>query len=507
LKIKPVALVILDGYGYRKETDYNAIANAKKPTLDFLFETYPHTLLEASGTSVGLLPGNIGNSEVGHLTIGAGRLIKQPISIIHEAIENGTFFKNPKLCNTLQQLPATKKLHIIGLLSDGGVHSDIEHIWAYLKAARNAGIKNIVIHPILDGRDVAPQSATLYLNKLQQYLTRHGGTIGSIHGRFYAMDRDNNWERTAQSYHALTQAEPIKFHDWQDALAHYYAQGITDEFVPPTQLTHEGIIQNGDGIIFFNFRPERARQLTACFIDGKITQFQHTSPNLTFFITPVDYGLCAHTTILFESEPIINTLKDVLSAADKTIFSIAETEKYAHVTYFFNGGKEDPVAHEDRALIPSIHTKNYVHHPEMSAQEITDAVLESLKNNPHDFYLINYANADMVGHSGDFQATIKAIECLDKQIKQLYDSIINTYDGTLYITADHGNAEEKWDYQTKQVRTAHTTNKVPFLMIKRSLEQSPMLLSLHTLADIAPFILQQMAITIPAEMYRKISTK
>ena len=498
--IKPVALVILDGYGYRNQTEYNAIAHARKPCIDALFHTYPHTLLEASGTAVGLLPGTIGNSEVGHLTIGAGRIIPQPATLIHNALCDGSFFTNQLLQATLHSLPKTKKLHIIGLLSDAGVHSHMDHLFAFIKASHNAGIEHIIIHPFLDGRDVAPQSAALYLNKLQQYLTIHGGIIGSIHGRFYSMDRDNNWERTEQSYHVLTEPEPIRFHDWQAVLDYYYAHEITDEFIPPTQLTHDGIITDGDGIIFFNFRPDRARQLTTCFIDPTFGAFERTQLNLAFVITPTDYGLSLHTTVLFKSQPITNTLKEVLSCAGKTIFTIAETEKYAHVTYFFNGGKEQPLPHEDRMLIQSICVKNYVEHPKMSAQKITDAVLKSLKTNPCDFYLINYANADMVGHSGNFQATIKAIECLDKQIKQLFEAIVIKMNGTLYITADHGNAEEKWDYQAHQVRTAHTTNMVPFLVVKQGFEHRHFQLPLRSLADITPFILSNMGLPIPHEM-------
>lgn len=498
--IKPVALVILDGFGYRKETDYNAIAQAQTPTIDTLLRTYPHTLLEASGTAVGLLPGYIGNSEVGHLTIGAGRHIVQPATMIHDAIKDNSFFTNPRLEETLQKLPKTKKLHMIGLLSDGGVHSHIDQLRAYMKETHNTGIKNIIVHPFLDGRDVAPQSAAFYLNKLQHYTEEYGGIIGSIHGRFYAMDRDNNWERIAQSYYALTQPEPIRFHDWQTALNYYYAHELTDEFIPPTQLTHDGIITDGDGTIFFNFRPDRARELTQSFIDPTFKAFKRPYLKLTFFITPTDYGCGRHTTVLFYQKPITNTLKEVLSQAGKTIFTIAETEKYAHVTYFFNGGKEEAMPTEDRVLIQSIRAKNYIKHPEMSAQKITDAVLESLKTNPHDFYLINYANADMVGHSGDFTATVKAIGYLDAQIKQLFDTIVTKMNGTLSITADHGNAEEKWDFQSNTMRTSHTTNKVPFIMAKQGLEHKKMQLPLHTLADIAPFILTLMGLKIPESM-------
>ena len=501
--IKPVALVILDGYGYRKETDYNAVTQAHKPTLDYLFQTYPHTLLEASGTAVGLLPGYIGNSEVGHLTIGAGRVITQPVTMIHNAITDGSFFTNQKLQTALHQLPKNKKLHIIGLLSDAGVHSHIDQLFAFIKAAHDAGIRHIIVHPFLDGRDVAPRSAALYLKQLEQTIKPYGGIIGSIQGRFYAMDRDNNWDRTAQSYHALTEQEPIHFKDWHSAIDYYYAKNITDEFIPPTQLTHDGIIADGDGVIFFNFRPDRARQLTESFIDPKLNTFEHTQPRLTFFVTPVDYGTPVHTTVLFEQKPIADTFKEILSHAGKTMFTIAETEKYAHVTYFFDGGRQEPFPHEDRVLIQSIRAKNYVEYPEMSAQTITNAVLESLKNNTHDFYLINYANADMVGHSGDLQATIKAIECLDKQIKQLFDTIVIKMHGTLYITADHGNAEEKWDYKAKQPHTAHTANMVPFIMAKIGFEHSQTDLPLQTITDIAPYIVHNIGVQIPTEMLKK----
>jgi len=494
----PVALVILDGFGYRKETDYNAIAHAHTPTLNTLFATYPHTLLEASGPAVGLLPGYAGNSEVGHLTIGAGRTIMQPGTIIHNAIQDGTFFSNTLLKTTLKTLPKTKNLHLMGLLSDAGVHSNTEHLYDFMQEARACGIEQIVIHPFLDGRDTPPQSARTYLEQLQKHTDQHGGTIGSIHGRFYAMDRDKNWDRTEKSYKTLIGNEQIYFTDWSGALNYYYKQGLTDEFIPPTLLTQQGIISDGDGIIFFNFRPDRARQLTDSFVNPHFNAFKNKKINLTFFITPTDYGL--PTTILYTREPIKPTLKEILNNHGRTLFTIAETEKYAHVTYFFSGGKEDAFEHEDRVLIPSIRTKNYIHYPCMSAPEITQTILQSLKTRPHDFYLINYANADMVGHSGDFNATVKAIECLDKQVKQLLDAIVYGMDGTLYITADHGNAEEKWDYTANQPHTAHTTNKVPFMIVQQGLEHKTVQLPLHTLADIAPYIIQNMGLEVPITM-------
>ncbi len=497
----PVALVILDGFGYRKETDYNAIAHAHTPTLNELFATYPHTLLEASGTAVGLLPGYAGNSEVGHLTIGAGRTIMQPGTIIHNAIQDGTFFSNALLNTTLKTLPKTKKLHLMGLLSDAGVHSNTEHLYAFMQEARVCGIEHIVIHPFLDGRDTLPQSAHIYLEQLQKYIDKYGGIIGSMHGRFYAMDRDKNWNRIEKSYQVLTGDEQIHFTDWSRALNYYYEQGLTDEFIPPTLFSQQGIISDGDGIILFNFRPDRARQLTESFTNPNFNAFKHKKLNPKFFITPTDYGL--PTTVLYAQQPITPTLKEVLSNHGLKLFTIAETEKYAHVTYFFSGGKEDAFEHEKRILIPSIRTKNYIHHPCMSAHEITQTILQSLKTDPHDFYLINYANADMVGHSGDFNATVKAIECLDKQVKQLVDAIVYGMNGTLYITADHGNAEEKWDYTAQQPRTAHTTNKVPFVMVQQGLEHNTINLPLHTLADIAPCIIRNMQLEVPIAMRRQ----
>jgi 2,3-bisphosphoglycerate-independent phosphoglycerate mutase len=496
----PTVLVILDGFGYREESDYNAIAHAQTPALNRLRATYPHTLLEASGSAVGLLPGYAGNSEVGHLTIGAGRTILQPGTIIHNDIQDGTFLSNEVLKTTLSRLPATKKLHIMGLLSDAGVHSSVEHLYAFIQAAELCGIRNIVVHPFLDGRDTPPRSARAYLEALQKYMDEYGGTIGSVHGRFYAMDRDKNWGRTAQSYRVLTGDGPMDCKDWASVLSYYYERGLTDEFIPPTLCTQQGVISDGDGIIFFNFRPDRARQLTESFVHKGFNAFKRKHIDLAFFITPTDYGL--PTVVLYAQKPVVPTLKEVLSQAGLTLYTIAETEKYAHVTYFFGGGREEAFEHEDRVLIPSIRAQNYIHYPCMSACKITRAVLQSLKASPHDFYLINYANADMVGHSGDFKATVKAIECVDKQIKKLVETIVYVMHGTLYITADHGNAEEKWDYVACQPRTAHTTNKVPFMVVKHGLECEKVHLPLRTLADIAPYVIRAMGLEVPAVMQR-----
>ncbi len=495
------ALVILDGFGYREQPKHNAIYHAQKPTLDYLYQHYPHTLLKAAGKAVGLLDGYIGNSEVGHLTIGSGRITPQAVKRIHDAIENHSFFSNPILIEKLHKLAGTgNTLHIMGLLSDAGVHSHIKHLFAYIEAARDAGIHKIVIHAFLDGRDVPPKSAHNYLQELQNFL-QNNEIIGSIHGRFYAMDRDKNWDRIETSYRTLTEQQTDTSIDWQTILTQNYEQDITDEFVIPTQLDPQAVIKNGDGIIFFNFRADRARQLATTFVDETFKKFKKHHIKPLFFITPTQYSPQLQTDILYSMQEISNTLKDVLSAHDKTILSVAETEKYAHITYFFSGGREREIPNEERILVPSLSEKDYTQHPCMSAPEITNAVVESLQSNPKDFYLINYANADMVGHSGNMDATVKAIECLDTQLKTLYNEIVEQRDGTLFITADHGNAEQMFDPQSNQPRTAHTTNPVPFLMINKKLKDTAIQLPLKELSDIAPFILRQLNITIPPEMH------
>lgn len=561
-KKTPLALVILDGFGHSTQRNYNAIAHAHTPHLDSWLTHYPHVFLHASGEAVGLLDHVVGNSEVGHLTIGCGRIIPQPIKIISTAIDNGSFFSLPTLHEQFQRLKNNKgTLHLIGLLSDGTVHSHEKHLYAFIEAALQNGIHNIIIHPFLDGRDVSRQSARVYLERLEAKLNTYGcGTIGSIHGRFYAMDRDHNWDRTQKAYTALTSYQhtqnidthghtnspakntkpcipdkqilsprnhteipPTDEHtfskkhttedgpiDWRTILEKNYAKNITDEFIEPITLDPSSTIKAGDGVIFYNFRPDRARQLTAAFIDPTFTAFARQEIPLTFFITPVSYSHSLNTTVLFPTPIINNSFKEILSNAGKTIFSIAETEKYAHITYFFSGYREAPFPTETRHLIHSIHKKDYSHNPKMSALKITRTVLQSLTHNPHDFYLINYANADMVGHSGNFAATVKAIECLDKQLKSIYDQVVKKMGGILCITADHGKAESMFDPITQQPITAHTTNDVPFIVIQHnspppSLTSLPALttlppLDLTTLSDIAPYLLRLMELPIPPEM-------
>ena len=497
MKIKgPIVLIILDGFGFSNETKYNAIFQANTPNLSLWFTKYPSTILNASGEYVGLPKGYIGNSEVGHLTIGSGRRIKQILTIINESIKEGSFFENKILNDNLQKLHCVNgNLHVMGLLSDAGVHSHEKHFYAYIQAAVDNKISNIYLHVFLDGRDVPPRSAEIYLTRLQNYISKFKNVkIASVQGRFYAMDRNKNEDRTKRSYEVLTEVQNIKFKNWQEVIDYYYQQNITDEFIPPTQLDSNAIVKKGDGIIFCNFRADRARQLIELFVDDK-------SIDLTFFITPVLLIKDANNTIsLFKENIIKNSLMDIFAQHKIETFSIAETEKYAHVTYFFRAGRELPLENETQVIVPSVNVKKYVEYPNMSAQEITNTVLESLKNDDIDFYLINYANADMVGHSGDLQATIKAIEWLDLQLGKLFEEVVERRNGTIFITADHGKAEIMFDSVTNQPNTAHTTSQVPFLFLRKDLAGQNIKLNLKELADIAPFILQNLNINVPDEM-------
>lgn len=503
MKQGPHVLVILDGFGYRHAHDHNAIYEGHPEHFLRWLTEYPSATLEASGVHVGLLPHMIGNSEVGHLTIGAGRVLKQPVALISDEIHNGSFFKNPLLVERFRQTAqAKKRLHLMGLLSDGGVHSHIEHLLALINMAHMHGIEEIIVHPFLDGRDVPPESAAQYLQKVEKALSSvKRGMIGTIHGRFFAMDRDNHWERIERSYKVLTTPQKPLFHTWQQALAASYDQKVTDEFFVPVTLHENAYIHPDEALIFFNFRADRARELTRAFVDHSFSQFSRHFLSLEWMITFTKYHPDFSVDVLLPRSTVQDTFYDALQAAGKHIFTIAETEKYAHVTYFFNGGREVIHPHETRILIPSKrHYATYALIPEMSAPEITTAVLQSLKDNHNDFYLINYANADMVGHSGDFIATCRAVKCLDNQLEKLYERVVKQLNGTLYVTADHGKAEEMYDIGTGQPRTAHTANKVPFLYITQKELGNIKPLALKELADIAPFVLQKLGIPVPEPM-------
>lgn len=486
MKMNPIALIILDGFGYSPDTKYNAIAQAKKPFLDFALKNFPHTLLEASGPAVGLPAGYVGNSEVGHTTLGAGKRIPSAFLELLKAIQDKSFFRNPTLTKNFGLLAQSgKTLHILGILSDAGVHGDMQIILATIQAALEQNIKKIVLHAFLDGQDVAPKSAAFYLNQLQNLIDTHPQlSIGSITGRWYAMDRDNHTQRTGATFDMLTHTKKTEFSTWQQALEYYYQKNITDTYIPPTLLNQSAVIKDENGLIFTNFRKERERQLVSRFFDSA------QAPKIVFLITPVQFDPTFKNPVLLETPIITSTLKGQLSAAGKTIFAIAETEKYAHVTFFFDGGREQAFTHETRVLIPSPNVANFADAPKLSAQKITDAVLASLQTNPADFYLINYANADLVGHSGNFEATIQAVECLDHQLQQLYEQLVVKMNGILIITADHGKAEKMFDEQTQQPYPGHTCNKVSFILIKNDLKEKRIALKLHELADVAPFILK-----------------
>lgn len=503
MKKSPFALVILDGLGYSQESQYNPFAQANLPSLKNWLKIYPHAFLKASGTAVGLLAEMHGNSAVGLLTIGAGRIIPQPVKRIHDDIINGSFFDNQILNKRLKQLENSKQaLHIIGLVSDAAVHSSLEHIKALLKAVSHYKINHVYIHAFLDGRDSLPFSANNFLEQIDSYwnkLTNRNSPLASLHGRFYAMDRDSNWQRTFKTYDLITGTSSDvtqTFENWKEALSYWYSKNISDEFILPTKLINFQPIKNGDGLICFNIRADRTRQIIELLINPKKEKL-----TLAWIITFISYKAEFNVDVLYPNIKIENTLSDQLEKYNKSMFSIAETEKYAHITYFFNGDRELIRNNETRVLIPSKPIgKTYANNPEMSAPEITQEIVNSLQTNPSDFYLVNYANADMVGHSGDFKQTIKGLEVLDKELEILYKEIVEKMGGTLCITSDHGKAESLYDPVLKQPITSHTSNPVFFILINDNLKNRPDKLPLTELADIAPFILDFLNIPIPEEM-------
>lgn len=496
----PSALIILDGFGYRKETEYNAIAQARMPHYTSWLQHYPHTLLHASGTYVGLPENTVGNSLVGHTTIGAGRIIQQPTTILLEQIKTGEFFKNRDVSEKFNQLQKTgKTLHLMGLLSDTGNHSHEDVLYALIRMAHDHGVGRIIIHPFLDGRDVPPCSAELYLNRLNDVIKNiPAAHIGTIQGRSFPMDRTNNQNTISRAFDVVTTPHAVQFKSWQDALAHYYAQKITDEFIPPTTLLATSNIQDGDGLIFWNTRADRARLLTALFVENK-------HPRLAWLITGIPYVRSQHSapfpiSTLIEQHPIPETLLHVLRMHNITVGTFCESEKFAHVTYFFNGGHDVTNPHDLYVIVPSPKPQDVISHPQLASRDITNMLLCSLNSNPRDFYVINYANADMLGHTGSFDATIESLEILDAELGKVFDAIVTQRNGTLYITGDHGNAELMNNTSNAQIKTGHTTNKVPFLVINPKFHNKPMKLNLTGLSDIAPYILNHENLPIPQAM-------
>ncbi len=494
---KPVALIIMDGYGINPSTEGNAIYEAKTPNLDKYFKECPNTTIAASGLDVGLPDGQMGNSEVGHTNIGAGRVVYQMLVKITKDIEDGTILKNKALCDAMENAKG-KALHLMGLLSPGGVHSHNTHLYGLIRMAKNMGVEKVFVHTFLDGRDVPPSSAAEYMEELQKEIDAIGlGSIASVAGRFYAMDRDNAWDRVEKAYAALVYGEGVEENDAVEAVKNSYANGVTDEFMLPTVCDKEGKIKEGDSVIFFNFRPDRARQLTRTFVDESFTGFER---RLGFF--PVHFVCMAqydaempNVTVAYPPEELTMTLGEYLSKKGLTQLRIAETQKYAHVTFFFNGGEEKQFDGEDRILIKSPDVETFDMKPEMSAYEVCDAVVEAINADKFDVIILNYANCDMVGHTGIIPAAVSAVEAVDTCVGRMVDAIM-AKGGVACITADHGNADQLIDPETKGPFTAHTTNPVPFIVVGKDCE----LKEGGRLADIAPTMLEILELEKPAEM-------
>ena len=501
---KPVMLMILDGFGIAPKSEGNAVALANKPNYDRLFNKYPHTELQASGLEVGLPEGQMGNSEVGHLNIGAGRIIYQELTRITKAIQDGDFFENEALLKAMKNAKENNAaLHLMGLLSDGGVHSHIEHLRGLLEFAKKEGLQKVYVHAFMDGRDVPPSSGKDFIIKTEEMMKEVGvGQIATVSGRYYAMDRDNRWERVELAYNALVLGKGETATSAVEAIEKSYHDNKTDEFVLPCVVLEDGhptaTIKNGDSVVFFNFRPDRAREITRAINDREFTGFERETLDLTF-VTMTQYDKTLDgVEVAYRPEAITNTLGEYVASKGLNQLRIAETEKYAHVTFFFNGGVEKENEGEDRALIASPKVATYDLKPEMSAPELTDELINRLDSGKYDMVILNYANPDMVGHTGVQEAAVKAIEAVDECLGKVADKVLEK-EGTLFITADHGNAEVMIDYSTGKPMTAHTSDPVPFLWVSKDAEGKS-LKDGGKLADIAPTMLTVMGLEVPSEM-------
>jgi len=496
LKMKPLAIIIMDGFGISSQQKGNAIAKARKPNLDRLWKKYPTTTIKASGLAVGLPRGQMGNSEVGHLNLGGGRIVYQDYTRISLAVERGLLESNSVLLQAMREAQHGK-LHLMGLLSDGGVHSHNTHLYALLEMARKQGLKKVYIHAILDGRDVPPRSATGYFRELGEKIRETKiGKVATVSGRYYTMDRDKRWDRVEKAYRCLTEGVGHKAVSAERAVEESYARGESDEFLEPTVIDAEGLIGDSDSVIFFNFRPDRAREISRAFVDSSFQEFPRKRVRVHYTcMTRYDANL--DVPVAFPAENLDDTLGQVVSCAGLRQLRIAETEKYAHVTYFFNGGREMPSPGEDRELIPSPKVATYDLKPEMSAYEVRDETLQRIRSGKYDLIVLNFANPDMVGHTGVFEAAVKAVETVDECIGGIVDEILKAK-GCVLLTADHGNAEKMLDESTGQPHTAHTTNPVPFTLIADG--PSPRLRDDGVLADVAPTALQLLGISQPEAM-------
>ena len=503
---KPTVLLILDGYGERKEKEGNAIALAKTPVMDRLKKEFPYVEGQASGLFVGLPDGQMGNSEVGHMNMGAGRIVYQELTRITKSIQDGDFFENKALKAAVEHCKKEDSaLHFMGLVSSGGVHSHIEHIYGLLELAKRAGLKKVYLHAFLDGRDTPPDSGKSFLLAVEKKMQELGvGEIATISGRYYAMDRDKNYDRVEKAYRAMVDGTGEKASSVEEAIDASYAKKVYDEFVLPTVIEKDGAVHtvsDGDAMIFFNFRPDRAREICHAFCDDDFSFFERGVRKNIFFVCFTDYDpTIPNKHVAFEKEEIHNTLGEVVSNLGKNQLRIAETEKYAHVTFFFNGGKEEPYENEDRILVPSPkEVPTYDLKPEMSCYTVTEKLTEAIRSGKYDLVVANFANPDMVGHTGVLPAAIKAIEVVDECVGKVVEAVESMH-GNLFILADHGNADIMIDEKTGEPYTAHTTNPVPFILVS---EEKHKLREGGCLADVAPTLLELMGIPQPKEMTGK----
>ena len=513
--MKPItALLILDGFGYRKEKEGNAIKTDGVANIKALWDSYPHTLLQASGMDVGLPAGQMGNSEVGHLNIGAGRIVYQEFTRISKSIDDGEFFQNPAFLGAVENCKKhDSALHLMGLCSDGGVHSHLTHLYALLKLAKDHGLEKVYVHCFMDGRDVPPTSGKGYVEQVDAKLKELGvGRIATVMGRYYAMDRDNRFERVEKAYAALTYGEGLTASNAAEAMQQSYDAGVTDEFVVPTVVLTDGkptaTIQTQDSVIFYNFRPDRAREISRAYIFEEFDGFERKNgffPLYYVSMTQYDKTFEGHLQIAFKPQSMHNTLGEYLAKMGKTQLRIAETEKYAHVTFFFNGGVEAPNEGEDRALIASPKVATYDLKPEMSAYEVTDEAVRRIESGKYDVMILNFANCDMVGHTGVMDAAVAAVHAVDSCVRMVVEAIQKT-GGRCIITADHGNAEYMWDEKAQVPFTAHTTNPVPCILVDDS-RKSVELREGGRLCDLAPTLLDLMELPVPQEMTGKTLIK
>ena len=502
MKDKLTMLMILDGFGENKEEKANAVKLANTPNIDKLMKTCPTTDIHTSGLDVGLPEGQMGNSEVGHTNIGAGRIVYQELTRITKSIEDGDFFTNEEFIAAIENCKKyNSKLHIMGLLSNGGVHSHIRHLFGLLELAKRRDFEDVYVHCFMDGRDTAPSSGESFISELEEKMKEKGvGKIATITGRFYAMDRDKRWQRVEKAYNALVRGEGEKATSAIGAVESSYQKEIFDEFIEPTVIvngeTPVATIGKHDSVIFFNYRPDRAREITRTLVDKEFNEFEVEKDLDLYYVCMTSYDeTMPNVHIAFKKEELKNTFGEYISKHGLTQLRIAETEKYAHVTFFFNGGEEKQYPGEDRILVPSPKVETYDLKPEMSAYEVTDKVVEAINSKKYDCIILNYANPDMVGHTGVLEAAIKAIETIDECVGRVIEAV-NNQDGVLLITADHGNAEQMIDYKTGEPHTAHTTNPVPLILV--GMENAK--LREGRLADLAPTMLDIMNLEKPAEM-------